>query len=420
MGLVARPYSTQDAGFWGYYFKSPPYEYDIIIYNSDIRSVRQGTFPPLHDRYENDKDFYELRRSVERGFGLSFFGSEKETEDNLSSGGFPFVKLTEADARDTSLFFVKPGESGIKEVHSTVFKYRNKILKVTQYVEKRDLVATRWDRPLIVNKRNDWVAFYGTSMKGGRVYPTHLILPQFERNIDVVLDILNLLVDLRPDLFPGITKLDWLRNDEFIPEEVKSIDKEIKREEKKARAFRKEKEKEKKKIAGRLKFFTQILVADDEHFKGSERLKPNVIKVLEFLGFSVVDRDLQIKTGKKREDLIISDQDWDALVEVRGTRKENPPEHFCSDLLKHLVKAKGTGPPKGLLIVNYDNSKHPFRRTRIYKDSPKLLEGVSEVAGVLSTVELYKIAIAVKRGQMKKEDARNKIKKMGRITFENG
>lgn len=245
-------------------------------------------------------------------------------------------------------------------------------------------------------------------------------MPQFERNIEVTLDILDLLIDLRPDLFPGMTKLDWLRNDEFIPDEVKVIDKEIKREEKRVKAFRKQKEKEKKKVAKELKFFTQILVADDEHFKGNERLKPNVKKILEFLGFGVVDRDLQIKTGKKREDLIISDGEWNALAEVRGTRRENPPEHFYSDLLKHLWKTKGTGPSKGLLIVNYDSSKHPFRRTEIYKDSPELLKDEDGVVGVLSTVELYKIAMAVKRRKMKKENARNKIKKTGRITFENG
>ena len=89
-------------------------------------------------------------------------------------------------------------------------------------------------------------------------------------------------------------------------------------------------------------------------------------------------------------------------------------------LLKHLVKARGTGPSKGLLIVNYDISKHPFRRTEIYKDSPELLKDKDGEVGVLSSVELYKIAMAVKGGKIKKKDARNKIKKTGRISLGNG
>lgn len=417
LGLAEYPYLTPKGEVWKHAFKSPPYEYDIIIYSSDVPSVKRGTFPQIYDHPKDHGDLWELSRSVEKGFGLSFVGSEKERENDLAPGGLPFVKLVDADVRDTSLSLVSPRESGIKEIHSLIGKYKSKISKVRRYIDKTSFQSKSYKKPLIVNRRSDWVAFYDTGMKGGKLYPTYLVLPQFERNIDVVVDILNVLIDLRSDLFPGMTKLDWLENDEFIPEEVRAIEEKIKQEEKRARDFRKQKEKEKKKIAKGLKFFTQILVADDEHFKGNERLKPNVKKVLEFLGFSVVDRDLQIKKGKKREDLIISDKDWNALAEVRGTRRENPPEHFYSDLLKHLLKAKGTGPSKGLLIVNYDISKHPFRRTEIYKDSPELLKDKDGEVGVLSTVELYRIAMAVKGGKIKKEDARNKIKKTGRITF---
>ncbi len=417
LGLVARPTTTQRGVIWEYYFESPPYEYDIIIYTSDAPLVRRGTFPRLYDRNKDDKDFWELEQTVETGFGLSFIGSEKERENDLSSGGLPFVKLVDADVRDTSLSLVSPGESGIKEIHLLIAKYRSRISKVTQYVDKTSFRSNSPKTPLIVNTRNDWVGFCETGMEGGKLYPKYLVLPQFERNTEVVLDILDSLIDVRPRLFPGITKLDWLESDEFIPDEVKAIEEEIRQEERRVKDFRKQKEKEKGKIARKLKFLIQILLADDEHFEGGERLKTNVKKVLEFLGFSVVDRDLQIKRGKKREDLIISEKDWNALVEVRGTRRENPPEHFYSDLLKHLVKAKGTGHPKGLLIVNYDTSRHPFRRTEIYKDAPELLKDEDGVVGVLSTVELYRIAMAVKRGEMKKEDARNKVKKTGRITL---
>lgn len=111
-GVVQRPRTTHEGTFWWYYFKSPPYEYDITIYDSDVTSVVVPASP--YDRYEKQDDFYELKESVQKGFGLSFIGPEKEREDNLSSSGLPEVKLTDADIRDTRLVFVEPGESGIE------------------------------------------------------------------------------------------------------------------------------------------------------------------------------------------------------------------------------------------------------------------------------------------------------------------
>lgn len=143
---------------------------------------------------------------------------------------------------------------------------------MTQYVAEVDFIHKRFNYPLIVN-RHDWVAFYHMGIRGNVLRSEYLVLPQFERNIHVVVDILDLLIDLRPDLFPGMTKLDWLENDEFVPEEVKTIEAEIREEERKTRDFEKRKDKEKKKIAKELRFFRQILVADDEHFKGSDRLR---------------------------------------------------------------------------------------------------------------------------------------------------
>lgn len=78
LGLITRPISTPEGVIWRYYFKSPPYEYDIITYNSDVSSVKRGTFPQFRDRYENEDDFGELRQAVQRGLGLSFVGSERE------------------------------------------------------------------------------------------------------------------------------------------------------------------------------------------------------------------------------------------------------------------------------------------------------------------------------------------------------
>lgn len=71
----------------------------------------------------------------------------------------------------------------------------------------------------------------------------------------------------------------------------------------------------------------------------------------------------------------------------------------------------------GLLILNYDIDTHPLRRPRMYTGADDhIAESAKDQSiGLLSTVELYKIAIAAKDGVITKEQARGLIKRFGRI-----
>ncbi len=74
----------------------------------------------------------------------------------------------------------------------------------------------------------------------------------------------------------------------------------------------------------------------------------------------------------------------------------------------------------GLLIVNHDIENHPLRRPLLYSgESEQITETAAEQEiGILSTVELYKFALAVNDGLMTKADARDRLKAYGRILFE--
>jgi hypothetical protein len=73
----------------------------------------------------------------------------------------------------------------------------------------------------------------------------------------------------------------------------------------------------------------------------------------------------------------------------------------------------------GLLIVNYDIATNPMQRPKLYGGEAKEIVGPAkdQSIGLLSTQELYNIAVAAKDGVITKEQARSLIKGFGRIDF---
>ena len=73
----------------------------------------------------------------------------------------------------------------------------------------------------------------------------------------------------------------------------------------------------------------------------------------------------------------------------------------------------------GLLILNYDLDTHPFKRPRVYTGDAEeiVLAAEEQNIGLLSTVELHKLLIAVKQGKLSRDAARALLRQPGRIEF---
>jgi len=71
----------------------------------------------------------------------------------------------------------------------------------------------------------------------------------------------------------------------------------------------------------------------------------------------------------------------------------------------------------GFLVLNYDIKNPPARRPKAYTgELEHIVQSADENSiALLSTVELHKIVVAVKEGILSKVDARNLLKKSGRI-----
>jgi len=251
-----------------------------------------------------------------------------------------------------------------------------------------------------------------------------LILPDFGRNIEVVEMLLTeVLPKISPKLFPGREEFAWLEEEWYEFSKVAAIKDKIRVLREKTEEKLKRHQEQIDSIEAELRPFKQILIADDEHFEGDDKLSAAVHYVLSFLGFDVQDIDETVRKGKtKREDLWVKDRDgYFGICECTGTTA-GPQEKFYSQLLKEkdlATRELKRADLRGLLVVNHFRQQDARQRPKLYAASPDIIDSATEAGnGLLSTFELYKIAMAVMKRQLKKSEARKIIKQPGLIVFE--
>lgn len=131
----------------------------------------------------------------------------------------------------------------------------------------------------------------------------------------------------------------------------------------------------------------------------SGALTEAVALALKDLGFEVSDQDAQTKPGApKYEDLRISrpDQNWEALVEVKGYSKGAGKTSDFHDIHRHLSHYQlttGKDPAKIFYIVNVEFERTtPDRRSIILPGADEDVEKFAEHGGVcMSTVDLFRL-----------------------------
>jgi hypothetical protein len=74
------------------------------------------------------------------------------------------------------------------------------------------------------------------------------------------------------------------------------------------------------------------------------------------------------------------------------------------------------------VVLNYDIDNHPSKRPRVYTGEEEHIvhAAIDQSIGLLSTVELHRIIVAVKQGRISKPEARAVLRKPGRIEFDGG
>ncbi len=409
-----------------YIFPRPLYEYEVYVFNSKLPSeenvVALGTPRNLLEDTRTLQMLIDLGRY--RMVRIGFIGALPSFE-RLVCLGLPEVELVEAHEGVSDLKTITEDRPFcIPALDAAIARMEKQfIAPIGQYVVWRKDPYPIYHLPVVVNRNGDEVAAYG-ALYGQRSIPIYIILPQLRNSARAVLSLLEVLVDLRADLFPDVKSRGWYESDEFVFREERQIVKEISERITETKAYIESKQEERQNIIERFRFIKEILVASEDAAEADHKLSVNVRKVLEFLGFTVIDMDAKVRNAIKKEDFWVKDENFLAITEVSGTRNKNPKiteYNGIAGRMTTIFKRQELRPEgkniTGLLILNYDTDTHPMKRPRLYTgELEEIAEGAKESEiGLLSTVELYKIAIAVKEGRMSKKDARAAIKQAGRI-----
>jgi len=415
-----------------YHFPRPLYEYEVSVYNS--RLPDQEEMARLCGSVKNlltDKSMFEpfLMWQTLPATRIAFTGVPSGF-GRLTPAGLPSIGLRDAH-EGVSIFetHVDTTTFSIPELGKLIASFRHDIAApVGQYASWAEKVPYPFNHyPVIINRNGDEIASYG-SVYEKRNLPVYVILPQLKNNANALVKLLELVAHLRPELFPDREVREWFTSDDFAFAEENAIKGQIDAKIKETIAFIEKKRAEKAEVAQRYSFIKKILVArEDAGLAPEDKLSTNVQKVLEFLGFEVEDIDAKIRGAIRKEDFWVKEgREFLAITEVTGTNAKNPKTKEYNDLLGRMTtifKRRDLVPDaskiSGLLVVNYDIDTHARKRPRLYSGEAEEIVAAAkdQNIGLLSTVELYDIAIAAKDNLITREEARRLIKQFGRIEF---
>lgn len=409
----------------------PIYEYDILAYNSRFT-------PELRGDFQKQQNLLNVKGCLDAlsdfngtpSVRISFVGDYTGLP-RLLHGGLSFIEQAAAE-RNVSMFFDAQTVKtfAIAEMRELIEGFKRDITDVGQFICAKDAYPYH-HFPVLISRNGEQIAAYGTSYESSTV-PRYVVLPQLKSNAHAVLEILRTLESVCPQLFPGRNKDAWLRSDEFLLPDECAKDKEIGRATAEAQKIVEKLRAEREQLSSGNFFIRQLLVAtEDAKLELPNRLSGLVRKALEFLEFEVVDIDQQTKTAIKKEDFWVSDGEYFAITEVTGTTNTNPKVKEFNDILARIATIykrktdlipKGVTNVSGLLVLNYDLDHHPAKRPKVYTgDLEHIVETATEQnIGLLSTVELHMLLVAVKEGKLTKDAARALIKRPGRIEYVGG
>jgi hypothetical protein len=411
------------------WFQRPLYEYDVYVYNGTLS-------PDVEKLYPEPKNFLgsgvgEALLGFKRApwVRLAFLGGA--SPNNMLLGGMSFVGLRPAHEGLSELIFAEThGQFSCPELEGCIAKMKGQVaFPIQRYISDKGLPAHPFYHfSLIVNRNDDLIATYGTAYINGEFKPVYVMLPPFRDNAAALVQMLDTLAEVRPELFPlRPGKRSWSSSKDFAFSEELAIDEKLAEREAEFASFVEWAKTERIKVAAPYEFMRKILVAtEDPAVPVQDRLSTNLKMSLEFLGFEVTDIDAKIRGAIKKEDYWARDADFLAIIEVTATKNKNPKTKEFNDIVGRMMtlfKRRELVPDaskiSGLLILNYDLDTHPFKRPRVYTGDAEEIVKASEDQniGLLSTVELYKMLIAVKEGKLSPDAARTLLRQPGRIEF---
>lgn len=254
-----------------------------------------------------------------------------------------------------------------------------------------------------------------------------LILPHIANKSEAMLCLLQ---DVFPttcsdSVYPTRNTFKWLEEEEFYVPAVKD---KLKDKEKIVEKFQEEIKRldlETNLERTKYHYLNQSLISDDsDNFAETEKLKTQIVKMLEVCGFEVDDIDAIKKELNEalKEDLQIRDKEYFALVEIKGTDGAAKANWVKKDLLSHVAIFKACNPEieklSSMVVFNHERRKHPNERKEPFVGDKDLIEYSKSLdISIVPVYELYRLTCAVLFKNFPKDEALKLLKISGLFRF---
>ncbi len=228
------------------------------------------------------------------------------------------------------------------------------------------------------------------------------------------------------NIFPDKYYYRWANNDQYLPPKVQELRSQIETIVTDANEQIENRKQQIKDEITNSEYLSNMLIADDSDlFTEDKKLSVSIHKVLgDDLGFKVTNVDeMRLQVGESlKEDKWIEDNDFFALVEIKGTERGAKANWIRQDLTAHIREfeiVKDVNGINSVLIFNHERREAPEERNAPFAgDSDLMTFSQKSNICLLPVYELFKLVRAVKEGSLTQEEAREKIKNCkGMFTF---
>lgn len=264
--------------------------------------------------------------------------------------------------------------------------------------------------PLLLNDDDEVVSYYHTHGNNSVVF----VFPQISNKEDFLLELLNCLAEMFPNIFPCHGQFSWLDNGEYpLPSEIELKNKR-ERIEQEYLADISAISQEFTKIKSKYQFLRDLIS------ESSDKLVKSVEYYFKWLGFSLVINCDETNPEVREEDLQVDCGNRFLVVEIKGIGGTST-DNDCSQISKikfRRAEQRERFDVFGLYIVNHQRYLPPENRLHTPFSDNQIKDAVLDKRGLLTTYELFKAYFLIEKGILKKEDVQNQLFGTGLITLQ--
>ena len=392
-------------------FPTPPYECSMVFINLDNYDASRQDFSDKIKMWsetetQNLYRFWSFKSTL-----LVFFVGNTQAKKMITLG-VP-LNLVNSSGVDQQTRIVLDEENKhfplIEEIDTQLAMPNTKYLKA----DGGDTDYYRWGTkfyPLIQNANGDTLAVAMTknSSDYDMEYPGTIILPIVKKPSKTISKLIKYFAQ-HYEL--ELTDQDWLNSSVFYPRnEINKLESEIEEVRKDAG----------KKIDSNQEAISQIKSSfsylKDLLTEEGDILEEAVYKTLTELFKLKVSRSDEINKSCPKEDLLVEYEKNTILIEVKGTKRQNPSLKFPQQAVQHALRQGLKDVVSTGLILNHDRETDPKNRTSPYSDEESK-ELITDIYFIDVRV-LHTMAIDIIDEKLNHDDASNILfKTTGRVKY---